>query len=306
MEVYPRLFIKAGLLYALLGAALGVSMAIDPSLSPSLRFVHIHVNLLGFMAMMIAGVAFHVLPRFRARKLPWPEGMKYQFIFQNTGLLGMISLYALGGWATGTTHALFIFFATLAAVAFAMMFYNLFFVLFAPAETPKPEKISGDLKVADVLDHFPQALSVFLESGFQSLENPAARNTFAKVVTIEKACGKHNVDLDAFLNKLNAELIKSDNEPPGKESGPVKNEFSNPGREIRHGDKCQADTWVGSLIKVYPETKKVFESHYGEGCFSCPGQAFETVEQTANMHHVSPDLILNEINIEIEKALRPS
>lgn len=306
MDNYPRLFIKAGLIYALLGAALGVTMAIDPSLSVRLRFVHIHVNLLGFMAMMIAGVAFHVLPRFSARKLPWPDGMKYQFILQNTGLLGMITLYGLGGWRGGVAHFAFIFFAVLAGVAFAIMFYNLYFVLSAPVEIPKPEKITGDMKVADVLDHFPKSLSIFLETGFQSLANPAARQTFAKVVSIEKACGKHGVDTDAFLKKLNQELFKAEGSSTSQDSPPTQNEHSNPGREINHGEKCQADTWVGSLIKAYPTTKKVFELHYGEGCFSCPGQAFETVEQTASMHNVNPELILSEINIEIEKELKSS
>jgi len=300
MDNYPRLFIKAGLIYALLGAALGVTMAIDPSLSVRLRFVHIHINLLGFMAMMIAGVAFHVLPRFSARKLPWQNGMKYQFILQNTGLLGMITLYALGGWRGGVAHFAFIFFAVLAGVAFAIMFYNLYFVLSAPVEIPKPEKITGEMKVADVLDHFPKALSIFLETGFQSLANPAARQTFAKVVSIEKACDKHSVDVAAFLKKINAELFEEGGQAPST------NDNASPGREIKRGEKCQTDTWVGSLVKAYPTTKKVFESHYGEGCFSCPGQAFETVEQTASMHNVNRELILSEINIEIEKELKSS
>jgi hybrid cluster-associated redox disulfide protein len=298
MDNYPRLFIKAGLIYALLGAALGVTIAIDPSLAVRLRFVHIHINLLGFMAMMVAGVAFHVLPRFSARKLPWPEGMKYQFILQNTGLLGMVTLHAFGGWQGGVAHAVFVFFAILAGIAFAIMFYNLYFVLTALEETPKPEKITGEMKVAEVLDHFPQALSLFLESGFQSLANPAARQTFAKVVSIEKACEKHGVNATEFIEKLNREIFKT--------NAPSKDENTNPGREISRGEKCQADTWVGSLVKTYPTTKKVFESHYGEGCFSCPGQAFETVEQTASMHNVDPELILAEINNEIEKELKPS
>ena len=298
MDNYPRLFIKAGLIYAFLGAALGVTIAIDPSLSVRLRFVHIHVNLLGFMAMMVAGVAFHVLPRFSARKLPWPAGMKYQFILQNTGLLGMVALHSLGGWQGGMAHSAFIFFAILAGIAFAIMFYNLYFVLSAPEETPKPEKITGEMKVAEVLDHFPQALSLFLESGFQSLANPAARQTFAKVVSIEKACEKHRVNTTEFIEKLNREIFNA--------NAPSENENTNPGREISRGEKCQVDTWVGSLIKVYPTTKKVFESHYGEGCFSCPGQAFETVEQTASMHNVNPQLILTEINSEIDKELKPS
>jgi len=298
MDKYPRLFIKAGLMYALLGAALGVTIAVDPSLAVRLRFVHIHVNLLGFMTMMVAGVAFHVLPRFSARKLPWPAGMKYQFILQNTGLLGMVTLHALGGWQGGMAHAAFVFFAILAGIAFAIMFYNLYFVLSAPEETPKPEKITGEMKVAEALDHFPQALPLFLESGFQSLANPVARQTFAKVVSIEKACEKHGVNTPEFLEKLNSEIFKT--------NAPSENKNTNSGREISRGEKCQADTWVGSLVKAYPTTKKVFESHYGEGCFSCPGQAFETVAQTASMHNVDTQLILTEINKEIDKESTPS
>ncbi len=304
MDNYPRLFIKAGLIYAVLGAALGVTMAVDPSLSVRLRFVHIHVNLLGFMAMMIAGVAFHVLPRFSARKLPWPAGMKYQFYLQNTGLLGMISLYALGGWRGGAAHAAFVFFAFLAGVAFAIMFYNLYFVLSAPEEISKPERVTGEMKVGDVLDHFPQALAIFLESGFQSLANPAARQTFAKVVSIEKACNKHGIDATGFLEKLNQEIFAK--ESPETDVSPNENVSANPGREIVRGENCHAETWVGSLIKVYPATKKVFEIHYGEGCFSCPGQAFETVEQTASMHNINPETILAEINTEIDKELKSS
>jgi hypothetical protein len=205
MDNYPRLFIKAGLMYALLGAALGVIIAVEPSLSFRLRFVHIHVYLLAFMTMMVAGVAFHVLPRFSARKLPWPEGMKYQFILQNTGLLGVVTLHALGVLQKGVAHIVFMFFAILAGIAFAIMFYNLYFVLSAPEETPKPTIIKGEMKVAEVLDHFPQALSIFLESGFQSLANSAARKTFAKVVSIEKACEKHGENTTDFLEKLNRE-----------------------------------------------------------------------------------------------------
>ena len=42
-----------------------------------------------------------------------------------------------------------------------------------------------------------------------------------------------------------------------------------------------------------------FEKYYGEGCFSCPGQVYETVEQTAARHNVDPENILQEINAVI-------
>jgi uncharacterized protein DUF1858 len=301
MENYPRLFIKASLIYAIIGAVLGMAMAIDPSLSGRIRFVHIHLNLLGFMTMFVAGVAFHVLPRFNARPVPWPKGVKYQFYLQNIGLVGMVVLHATGAlWREGLFHGLFILFAVSAGVAIFFMFYNLYFVL-SPAKTEddEPTEITKDMKVGAVLDQFPQALPVFMQNGFTSLANPTARKTFAKFVSIEKACEKHDVDCAEFLNKLNAVLSGKSQAPATASAPAATEEKKSSGKEIHKGEMCQADTLVGSLIKVYPTTKAVFEKHYGEGCFSCPGQSFEQVQETAHMHNVDPDLIIKEINAVI-------
>ena len=308
MENYPKRFIQAGLIYILMGVLLGVAMSIDPTLNARMRFVHIHVNLLGFMTMMIAGVAYHVLPRFSARTIPWPNGMKYHFYLQNIGLVGMVSTHAAGGnWKEGALHWLFVLFALITALALVFMFYNLFFVLMAPKEEPEPVKqITGDMKVGAVLDEFSQSMAVFLESGFDSLANPAARKTFAKYVSIEKACEKHNVDMAEFLIKLNAAVFGSSTSPTMPESSNKGEEAENknPGKEIFQGETCKAETMVGSLIKVYPATKSVFEKHYGEGCFSCPGQTFESVEETAQMHNIDPKIVLDEINAIIEEGLK--
>ncbi len=297
MDNYPRLFIKAGLIYAVIGAILGIAMAIDPSLSHPLRFIHIHVNLLGFMTMMVSGVAYHVLPRFSARTLPWPAGTKYQFILQNVGLIGMIAVQGFGDWRGGEHQAIFIFFSVLAGAAFVIMFYNLYFVLSPTQEGPLPTKITGDMKVGPVIDQFPQALTIFVESGFQALANPTARQTFAKVISIDKACEKHGVTSEEFLEKLNNVIF-------GKEASSSSAPAGTSGKEIQHGEMCEGDTRVGSLIKAYITTKAVFEAHYGEGCFSCPGQVYETVAQTASMHNVDLNLILGEINSVIQKELK--
>ena len=127
MENYPRLFIKAGLIYFVLGIVLGVKMAFVPG--GSIRFVHIHLNLLGFMTMMIAGVSYHVLPRFSARAVPWPEGVKYHFILHNVGLMGMLLTYLLGGMTGGLIGILFGLFSLITGVGLLIMCYNLYFVL---------------------------------------------------------------------------------------------------------------------------------------------------------------------------------
>jgi hypothetical protein len=308
MEKYPKRFIQAGLIYIMIGVLLGITMSIEPSMSVRMRFVHIHINLLGFMMMMIAGVAYHVLPRFSARSIPWPNGVKYHFYLQNIGIIGMAITHSAGGnWREGTVHWLFVLFAVITALSLVFMFYNLFFVLTAAkVDEELPKNITGEMKVGVALDKFPQSIAVFLESGFTSLANPVARGTFAKYVSIEKACEKHDVDMTEFLKKLNTAVFGSLDISTQSQNLPDNDETGNksPGKEILPGETCKADTLVGSLIKIYPATKSIFEKHYGEGCFSCPGQTFESVEETAHMHSIEPKIILDEINSVIAEELR--
>ena len=47
-------------------------------------------------------------------------------------------------------------------------------------------------------------VEVFVEHGFKSLTNPAARATFAKTVTIKQACKIHKVNESEFLDEMNS------------------------------------------------------------------------------------------------------
>jgi len=129
MERYPQLFIKMALLYLLVGVILGVIIGTNPFLAARFRFMHIHLNLLGFMSMIIAGVAYHVLPRFTARTVPWPKGIKYHFYLQNIGLLGMLGTKLSSDiWMVGGKN-LFLLFSVVTASALFIMVYNLFCIL---------------------------------------------------------------------------------------------------------------------------------------------------------------------------------
>jgi len=252
-------------------------------------------------------VAYHVLPRFNARPVPWPGGVKYQYYLQNAGLLGMALTHAVGGgmWRSGWVQVAFITSAALAAAAIVIMFYNLYFVLQPARADAPPETILGGMKVGAVLDRHPRAMAVFIESGFSALANPVARNTLAKAVSIEQACRKHGVDPAAFLEKLNRALAEGAPARPTaatRPKPPVAEAAKEKGKPILPGEACKPDTLVGSLIKLHPATMAVFEKHYGEGCFSCPGQAFETVAETALMHNIDEDLILRELNAVIGEA----
>lgn len=135
MERYPRLFIQTALIYLLIGVILGVVIGTDPMLAVRFRFVHIHLNLLGFMVMFIAGVAYHVLPRFTARTMPWPAGVKYHFYLQNIGLLGMLGAKLMNDFWTTGGKTIFVLFAIVTASGLFIMICNLFCVLIPRGST---------------------------------------------------------------------------------------------------------------------------------------------------------------------------
>ena len=135
MERYPRLFMQTALIYLLIGVILGVVIGTDPMLAVRFRFVHIHLNLLGFMVMFIGGVAYHVLPRFTARTMPWPAGVKYHFYLQNVGLLGMLGAKLMNDFWTTGGKTIFVLFAIVTASGLFIMICNLFCVLMPRGST---------------------------------------------------------------------------------------------------------------------------------------------------------------------------
>jgi hypothetical protein len=141
VDKYPGLFIKISLIYLLLGVTVGLVISTDRMLATQFRFMHIHLNLLGFMVMFIAGVAYHVLPRFSSRPIPWPMGIKIHFYLQNIGLLGMLVVkFSQNTWS-GDWNKLFIVFSIVTASALFIMVYNLFFILLSKnSSTIKPER----------------------------------------------------------------------------------------------------------------------------------------------------------------------
>lgn len=94
MEWFVRSFIKASLAWLALGVTLGVAMAVVPHWVVY-RPAHMHMNLLGFVTMMIYGVAYHVIPRFTGNPLHSPRLATVHWWAANAGLAGMVAGFAL-------------------------------------------------------------------------------------------------------------------------------------------------------------------------------------------------------------------
>ncbi len=96
MHKRNRWFITSGLLYGLLGGVVALSILISPGSIPGdAPRIHGHIMLLGFILMMIYGIALHVLPRFSGKTLYSERMATWQFYIANAGLPVMIA-----GWLT--------------------------------------------------------------------------------------------------------------------------------------------------------------------------------------------------------------
>ena len=321
MDRYPRLFILAAIGYLLTGVAMGVGFTAGELNPATLRFVHIHLNLLGFMAMFIYGVGYHILPRFNAAPVKHPGLIGMHFWFVNTGLVGMALAAIAGGmYGTGLPHAAFLAGSILEAMGIFIFAFNLIPVLLpasthaapipvaapaaAPAKAAAPAApvITPDMRVAEILEKFPILEGTLIDCGFKTLAIPAARASFAKTTTLEQACRIHRLDAADIAEKLNAALSGGGAAAPKPAPAQKAAVAASKGDKIKRGDRPTAATLIGSLLEAYPEVKPVFEKNYGEGCFSCAGQAFETLAQTADMHGMKVEGILDEINHAIDAA----
>jgi hybrid cluster-associated redox disulfide protein len=129
------------------------------------------------------------------------------------------------------------------------------------------------------------------------------------------ACQRHNVDLDYMMSELNETVspasaasdaspgvasAASASAPAGATSDKTAGLAPTAGKakkgKLSRGETIGADHILGEILGAYPETEKVFRKYYGDGCFSCPGQATESVKQSAMMHNVSEKQLLTELN----------
>lgn len=94
MEWFVKAFVKASLAWLALGVTLGVAMAAHPVWTVY-RPAHVHLNLLGFVTMMIYGVAYHVIPRFTGFPLYSRRLAAWHWWTSNAGLLLMVAGFVL-------------------------------------------------------------------------------------------------------------------------------------------------------------------------------------------------------------------
>ena len=105
MAWHVSTLLRSALLWLVLGASLGVAMAVHPAWV-AYRPAHLHMMLLGFVTMMIAGVGYHVIPRFASTPLHSTRMANAHVWLANAGLALMatgfvlrVHAYQVGTWS---------------------------------------------------------------------------------------------------------------------------------------------------------------------------------------------------------------
>jgi hybrid cluster-associated redox disulfide protein len=308
MDRTTRSFILASLVYLAIGAVLGLILALAPQSLGRILFSHVHLLLGGFMAMMIYGVGYFILPRFAASAIRWPAMVPAHFWLANLSLLGMVisrpfavtldSAQWMGIFHLSVTVqvlSIFLFVANL-GLTLSLKPKPAATSVAEPASAPSsPGSGSASLrmagsspvagavtlgpasKVGDFVDAKTGAVELPVDAGLPPLRDPEHLAMVRRVgIPLAHACNKHGIDLETLLPRL---MALPDARPTAA---------------------LTSEQLIGEMVERHPATREVLRRRFGEGCFTCPGFATETLAQGAMMHGVD----VQELIAELEQAIR--
>lgn len=174
-----------------------------------------HAITVGFISLMIVGVAAKVVPTLNGVDVRILSPLWWPFVLTNLGC----GLRVFGQVMTDLTASAFPFAGVsgcLEVTGLALWGWHLLRLMLGwrPIEDGvnglallPDEAIQAGHCVSEVLDRYPHLLSTFLAFGFKPLASPWLRNTVARRVTIARACGLVGVSADELLTRLNQERV---------------------------------------------------------------------------------------------------
>jgi hypothetical protein len=171
-----------------------------------------HAITVGFISLMIVGVAAKVVPTLNGVDVRRLSSLWLPFLLVNAGC----TLRVVGQTLTDFTAAAFPVAGVsgvLEVSGLALWGGHLWAIMAGrarlrsvPLELPLEDDapIAAGHRVGHVLERYPGLLDTFLTLGFRPLANPILRRTVARLVTIEQACRQESKELGSVLAALNA------------------------------------------------------------------------------------------------------
>jgi len=142
MDWFVRRFLKSALVALGLGVIMGTWMTLTPR-AVVYRPAHVHLNLLGFVSMVIFGVAYHVIPRFTGHPLHNPRLAGAHWYVANSGLVALIGGFFMVPHALPFARALLATGALVSAVGAFFFIYNLWRTIDGRAPRVSPVRGRG-------------------------------------------------------------------------------------------------------------------------------------------------------------------
>jgi cytochrome c oxidase cbb3-type subunit 1 len=137
MENFVRRFIIMSIVYLGVSSLVGIAM-LGSERAMALKFVHSHLNMLGWVSMMIYGVGYHILPKFMGRQMYSRKLGEMQFWIANVGLIAMLVFYTLNvASPSNVLVAATVAAGVLELLSIFLFFYNMLKTLMPPVEQPK-------------------------------------------------------------------------------------------------------------------------------------------------------------------------
>lgn len=137
MDKFVKGFIVMSIVYLGLAAILGILMLGHQNVM-ALKFVHSHLNMLGWVSMMIFGVGYHILPRFMGRPLYSNKIAEAQFFLANISLISMLVFYTLNVYNPNDTFKVITFVSgAVQAATIFLFFYNMLMTLLTKIDQPR-------------------------------------------------------------------------------------------------------------------------------------------------------------------------
>lgn len=201
-------FVRTAFAFGWLGTAGYAVAAVSDSLgvaaSRTLADAYRHAWTIGWITMLIVGVAYRLVPIFFGKPISMPRAVPVIFSLLWVGVSVRIAADILSLWSSSAypwVNLSGVLILTAMSI-FIVEIWRLTAKEEAAAQEPARLAISSESNVAAVLEAYPHLLPVFVRHGFGALQNPVARKTVARFVTIEQAAQKHGLDPAILLSEL--------------------------------------------------------------------------------------------------------
>jgi len=137
MDTFVRRFIMMSIIYLGISSLVGIAM-LGSEKAMALKFVHSHLNMLGWVSMMIYGVGYHILPKFMGRAMHSKALGEIQFWMANIGLVAMLLFYTVNVYSpSGALVMVTVAAGVLETVSIFLFFYNMLMTLMTPVQQPQ-------------------------------------------------------------------------------------------------------------------------------------------------------------------------